>query len=213
MWLAALLSLALLPALSSSGKARNILMIVVDDLRPQIKAYGVPWMVTPHIDRLASQGVLFERAYVQQSICSPTRNSFLSGRYPDKTRTWNFIDDFRSGSPSGLKWTALPEFFRTQGFFVTGAGKVYHPNHPPNDDQNRSWSEQYLRNPPGAVPSACTCGGSGWPPHGQASCEGLAASSCGDENTASWAVGKLRMAANGTLSSEPGPQPPFFIGE
>ena len=44
----------------------------------------------------------FENAYVQQSICSPTRNSFLSGRYPDKTKTWNFIDDFRTGNPDGL---------------------------------------------------------------------------------------------------------------
>lgn len=43
-------------------------------------------MITPHIDKLAAQGVLFERAYVQQSICAPTRNSFLSGRYPDKTK-------------------------------------------------------------------------------------------------------------------------------
>eukprot|EP01052_Picozoa_sp_SAG31_P043528 SAG31_NODE_7281_length_1734_cov_2.241590_2_plen_192_part_00 len=170
MRLAALISSCLASAHragAAAAAARNILMIVVDDLRPQIKAYGVPWMVTPHIDRLAAQGMLFERAYVQQAICSPTRNSFLSGRYPDKTRTWNFIDDFRSGSPEGGSWTALPEFFRKQGFFTTGAGKVYHPNHPPNDDQNRSWSERYQRSPPGAVPSACSCGGSGWPPHGQ----------------------------------------------
>ena len=68
--------------------ARNILLIVVDDLRPQMKTYGVPWMHTPNFDKLASQGVLFENAYVQQSICSPTRNSFLSGRYPDKTKVW-----------------------------------------------------------------------------------------------------------------------------
>ncbi len=67
---------------------RNILLIVVDDLRPQMKTYGVPWMHTPNFDRLADQGVLFENAYVQQSICSPTRNSFLSGRYPDKTKVW-----------------------------------------------------------------------------------------------------------------------------
>ena len=41
-----------------------------------------------HIDAFAAESVLFEKAYVQQSICSPTRNSFLSGRYPDRTRTW-----------------------------------------------------------------------------------------------------------------------------
>eukprot|EP01047_Picozoa_sp_COSAG01_P002783 COSAG01_NODE_76_length_28332_cov_298.876992_13_plen_141_part_00 len=75
----------------SAPVATNIMLLVVDDLRPQIRAYGVDWMHTPHIDQLAAEGMLFERAYVQQSICAPTRNSFLSGRYPDKTRAWNFI--------------------------------------------------------------------------------------------------------------------------
>jgi iduronate 2-sulfatase len=75
----------------SAPVATNIMLLVVDDLRPQIRAYGVEWMHTPHIDQLAAEGMLFERAYVQQSICAPTRNSFLSGRYPDKTRAWNFI--------------------------------------------------------------------------------------------------------------------------
>ena len=131
--------------------------------------------------------MLFERAYVQQSICSPTRNSFLSGRYPDKTRTWNFIDDFRSGSREGESWTALPEFFRKKGFFVTGAGKIYHPTHPPNFDQDRSWSEKFMPT------SDCKCGGTakGFPSDGQASCEGLTDTSCNDENTATWAVEKL----------------------
>eukprot|EP01048_Picozoa_sp_COSAG05_P019621 COSAG05_NODE_3121_length_2308_cov_2.488909_2_plen_218_part_00 len=165
--------------------------------------YGVPWMHTPHIDRLASEGMLFENAYVQQSICSPTRNSFLSGRYPDKTKTWNFIDDFRSGSPEGEDWTALPEFFRNQGFFTTGAGKVYHPNHPPNYDQNRSWSEPW-----GGAFGGCACGGSGWPPHGRATCEGLENTSCADGEIATWASTRLQMAANGSLGSD---GQPFFI--
>ena len=78
-----LLLLSLLDSSSSSSaaaQARNILLIVVDDLRPQMKTYGVPWMHTPNFDKLAEQGVIFENAYVQQSICSPTRNSFLYTR-------------------------------------------------------------------------------------------------------------------------------------
>ena len=43
--------------------------------------------------------------YVQQPICSPSRNSFLSGRYPEKTGVWNFINSFREGD--GTSWTAL----------------------------------------------------------------------------------------------------------
>lgn len=60
---------------------KNVLLIVVDDLRPQLGSYGLGFMQTPNMDALAAQGTLFERAYVQQSICSPSRNSFLSGRY------------------------------------------------------------------------------------------------------------------------------------
>jgi arylsulfatase A-like enzyme len=67
---------------------KNVFMIVVDDMRPQTKAYGADYMHTPNLDKLASEGAMFENAYVQQSICSPTRNSFLSGRLPDKTKTW-----------------------------------------------------------------------------------------------------------------------------
>ena len=89
--------------------------MVVDDLRPQIKSFGpgLDFMHTPNLDQLAAEGVVFDRAYVQQSICSPSRNSFLSGRSPDKTKTWNFIDSFRD---VGEAWTALPEFFRDHGY-------------------------------------------------------------------------------------------------
>eukprot|EP00040_Diaphanoeca_grandis_P003964 m.26542 g.26542 ORF g.26542 m.26542 type:complete len:548 (-) comp15441_c0_seq1:72-1715(-) len=186
---------------SDVSRNNNILMIVVDDLRAQLGAYGLDYMHTPHLDKMAAEGVLFERAYVQQAICSPTRNSFLSGRYPDKTKTWNFIDDFREVGV-GDKWTALPEFFRDNGYFTTGAGKVYHPNKPPNNDQNRSWSEEWL-----GTFGSCPCGGHGWPPKGSATCENVdtSATGCEDDNIVIAVSERLRMAANGTLGD--GKQP------
>jgi iduronate 2-sulfatase len=184
----------------------NVLMIIVDDLRPQVNAYGVPWMQTPNIDKLAGSGVLFENAYVQQAICSPTRNSFLSGRVPDKTKTWNFINDFREVGV-GDKWTALPEFFRKQGYWTTGAGKIYHPGHPPNFDQNRSWSEKW----PGDF-GGCDCGGTHkpWPPGGQATCEGLDPKGlvCSDDKITKLVVGQIEQAAAGALGD--GTQPWFI---
>ena len=65
---------------------RNVLLIVVDDLRPNIAAHGSKLMVTPHMDALAASGVLFQRAYAQYSLCGPSRTSFLSGRRPDVLR-------------------------------------------------------------------------------------------------------------------------------
>eukprot|EP00039_Didymoeca_costata_P024040 m.9058 g.9058 ORF g.9058 m.9058 type:complete len:519 (+) comp4000_c0_seq1:127-1683(+) len=162
---------------------QNILMIVVDDLRPQIGAYGVDYMHTPNIDKLAADGVLFEHAYSQQAICSPTRNSFLSGRYPDKTKVYNFFDNFRNGSDDGTSWIALPEFFKRNGYYTTGAGKIYHPNHPPHFDNDRSWTTPWLGDF-----GFCTCA-----PAKQASCEGLnlPVSQCQDEIIVSAVVEQL----------------------
>ena len=199
----------------SIGRLANVLLIIVDDLRPELGCYGASAMrlpngssTTPHIDALAQQGALFERAFVQQSICGPSRNSFLSGRYPDKTKSWNFDNSFRD-SAEGKKWTALPEFFRRHGFFTTGAGKAYHPNLPPKFDGNRSWSEPW----DAAGTRACNCPLSPGvvmpkPGQGQASCEGLVDNGCMDDDIVDIVTTKLWAAANGTLGN--GSQP-FFI--
>eukprot|EP00035_Acanthoeca_spectabilis_P013240 m.243633 g.243633 ORF g.243633 m.243633 type:complete len:530 (-) comp15837_c0_seq6:807-2396(-) len=180
---------------TSTPTRHNILMIVVDDLRPQIGAYGESYMRTPNMDKLASEGIIFTRAYVQQSICGPTRNSFLSGRYPDKTKSWNFLDHFREPGV-GDTWTALPQFFKENGYYTTGGGKIFHPNLPPNNDEPKSWSDPWI----GSFGS-CSCGGSGFPPGGQASCEGLSNVECDDSDLAEAIVGRLQMAANGSLPS------------
>ena len=63
---------------------------ISDDLRPEmLEAYGQQNMITPNFDRLASTSMVFNRAYCQQAICGPTRNSFLSGRRPQRTKAWN----------------------------------------------------------------------------------------------------------------------------
>ncbi|MCA9427419.1 MAG: sulfatase-like hydrolase/transferase [Candidatus Omnitrophica bacterium] len=66
-----------------SSKRPNVLFIAVDDLRPQLGCYGQSHIHSPSIDRLASQGLLFERAYCQQAICMASRASLLSGYRPD----------------------------------------------------------------------------------------------------------------------------------
>jgi iduronate 2-sulfatase len=115
-----------------------VLLIVVDDLRPEIAAFGETFMKTPSIDRLAKEGAAFSRAYCQQAICGPTRNSFLSGRRPQRTKSWNFIDSFREVGP---EWVSFPEFFKTHGYVTLGTGKTYHPGIPPNYDEPMSWSQ------------------------------------------------------------------------
>src|SRR3954451_1404726 len=80
-------------------KRPNVLFIVVDDLRPQLGCYGDSLAKSPNIDKLASQGLLFNRAYCQQAVCSPSRSSLLTGRRPDTTKIYNLEDHFRTFLP------------------------------------------------------------------------------------------------------------------
>eukprot|EP00035_Acanthoeca_spectabilis_P016275 m.329381 g.329381 ORF g.329381 m.329381 type:complete len:392 (+) comp16507_c1_seq4:1159-2334(+) len=80
----------------ASPTARSILYVVFDDLRPDLSAYDVDFMKTPNIQKLADTGLTFTRAYCQQSVCSPSRNSFTTGRRPNSTKVWNFINHFRN---------------------------------------------------------------------------------------------------------------------
>jgi hypothetical protein len=65
----------------------NILFILADDLGyGDLSCYGRPDYQTPHLDRLATQGVRFVNAYSASSVCTPTRCAFITGRYPARTR-------------------------------------------------------------------------------------------------------------------------------
>eukprot|EP00754_Rhynchopus_humris_P038177 Rhum_TRINITY_DN20841_c0_g1::Rhum_TRINITY_DN20841_c0_g1_i1::g.172213::m.172213/K01136/IDS; iduronate 2-sulfatase len=117
----------------------NVLLLVVDDLRPDIAInYNQTYVKTPHIDALIQEGTSFHRAYAQQAICGPTRNSFLSGRRPQHTQCWNFLNSFRDVGPD---WIPLPEHFKKKNYTTLGSGKVYHENLPPNYDEPKSWSQ------------------------------------------------------------------------
>src|SRR5512135_1891847 len=75
------------PLRASSGRPRpNVLLILADDLRPELGCYGVGTIQTPRIDRLAAEGTCFERAYCAQGVCNPSRVSLLTGLRPDTHR-------------------------------------------------------------------------------------------------------------------------------
>ncbi|XP_065192923.1 iduronate 2-sulfatase-like [Sycon ciliatum] len=127
---------------SKASSKKNVLFIVIDDLRPQLGCYGQKYMHTPNIDKLASESLVFDRAYCQFAFCAPSRNSFMTGRRPDRVKAWNFRDHFREPG-IGENWTSLPQYFKKNGYLTLGVGKLFHPGLPPNYDPP-SWSEENL---------------------------------------------------------------------
>jgi iduronate 2-sulfatase len=122
-----------LGAADAAPQKPNILFIAVDDLRPELGCYGRDYIKSPNIDRIAKQGMTFERAYCQQAVCSPSRSSLLTGTRPDTTKVWDLVTHFRDALPNVV---ALPQHFKDNGYFVQGMGKIYHPGY----DDKRSWS-------------------------------------------------------------------------
>jgi len=113
------------PVVAEASARPNILFLAVDDLRPELGAYGRAEIHSPNIDRLASEGLLFERAYVQQAVCSPSRTSLLSGLRPDAAQVWDLQTHFRDTVPDVV---TLPQHFKQNGYHAEWWGKLYHAN-------------------------------------------------------------------------------------
>lgn len=105
------------------GERMNVVMIAVDDMRPELGCYGASHVKSPNIDRLAASGLLFERAYCQQAICGPSRASLLTGLRPDSVGVHGNHAHYREKNPEIV---TLPQFFKNAGYFTTACGKINH---------------------------------------------------------------------------------------
>lgn len=111
----------------------NVLFIAVDDLRPLLGCYGDRTIRSPNIDRIAARGIVFDRAYCQQAVCSPSRSSLMTGRRPDTTKVWDLETHFRKALPDVV---TLAQHFKNHGYHTQAFGKIYHPGF----DDPPSWS-------------------------------------------------------------------------
>lgn len=116
------------------AKKPNILFIAIDDLRPELGCYDSPIAITPNIDKLAKQGLLFNRAYCQQAICSPSRASLMTGTRPDTNGVIENYTYFRDANPDII---TLPQHLRAHGYETVNMGKIYHGKF---NDSEKSWS-------------------------------------------------------------------------
>ena len=101
----------------------NILFIMVDDLRPQFAVYGRTGMVTPSLDRLAAEGVVFKRAFVNVPVCGASRASLMTGLRPTSTRFVNFLARADTDAP-GIP--ILPAQLKAAGYTTLSLGKILH---------------------------------------------------------------------------------------
>ncbi len=121
------------------AKKPNILFIAIDDLRPELGCYGSEIAISPNLDALAEGGLLFERAYCQQAICSPSRASLMTGARPETIGVIENYTYFRDLNPDLV---TLPQHFIAKGYEAVYCGKIYHGKF---TDRELSWSRDPSR--------------------------------------------------------------------
>jgi iduronate 2-sulfatase len=114
----------------------NVLLVCVDDLKPLLGCYGDKIVKSPNIDRLAARGVLFEKAFCNQAVCSPSRNALTTGLRPQTLGIYDLPTNFRKGAPDAV---TLPQHFKANGYRAEGLGKIFHVGHGNTNDE-ASWS-------------------------------------------------------------------------
>jgi iduronate 2-sulfatase len=133
----------------ASGQQPNVLLIISDDLNTRIGPYMDIDNHTPNLDRLASEGMRFSRAYCQFPLCGPSRASLMSGLYPETNGVLRNDDrpgSYRKENPELSGHPSIAGYFREQGYFTARVSKIFHMGVPggiergePGGDDPDSW--------------------------------------------------------------------------
>ena len=115
-----------------ASEKNNFLFIIVDDLRPELGCYGNKQIISPNIDRLASQGTMFSKAYCNVPVCGASRASVMTGLRPTKDRFVRYNAKAFEESGGVID---LAGIFQKHGYTTISIGKVYHER----NDYRSSW--------------------------------------------------------------------------
>src|SRR5687768_1334232 len=122
---------------AAEGARPNVLFIAVDDLNDWVGCLeGHPQAKTPQIDALAARGVNFSRAYCASPVCNPSRTALMLGLRSSTTGVYSNGNN-RRDSKVAASVPPLNTWFRQQGYYVVGAGKIYHGD----GDQYGEWDD------------------------------------------------------------------------
>ncbi len=132
----------------AQDKKYNVLFLISDDLSATaVSAYDNKVCHTPNIDQLASEGILYTKAYSQFPVCGPSRASFMSGYYPSATKTYGYVSGRKNIGPQRQTWSQL---FKDNGYYTARVSKIFHMGVPIDietgsngQDDQASWTERY----------------------------------------------------------------------
>lgn len=123
-------------AAAAHGDKPNVLLILVDDLKPTLGCFGDTTAITPRIDAPAERGMRFELSYCNQAVCAPSRFTMLLGSRPTFTGLYNLGSSLRDILPDAV---TLPQYFARFGYRTESLSEIFHVGHGNRGDP-RSWS-------------------------------------------------------------------------
>lgn len=119
----------------------NVLLILVDDLKPAIGCYGDKAAITPNIDKLAARGMRFELAYCNQAVCAPSRFTLMLGSHSTSTGLYGLGNRLRESLPNAV---TMPQYFAKHGYRTESLGKIFHIGHG-NEGDPESFSVPHFK--------------------------------------------------------------------
>jgi iduronate 2-sulfatase len=138
--------LCLFTILSYAQNKKNILLICIDDLRPELACFGADYIKSPNIDALAKKGRVFKNHYVNSPSCGPSRYTMLTGMYgaPKNDAIFKRAASIKKGVKVNL---SMPEWFRKNGYTTVSVGKV---SHHPGGLGGKDWDDPNVIEMPNA---------------------------------------------------------------
>jgi len=125
----------------------NVLLICVDDLRPELKSFGTAHVFSPNIDKLAQEGVSFLKHFVNAPSCGPSRYTLLTGQYGPASNNALFLRASKIAQRTETIDPSMPEWFRTHGYTTVSVGKV---SHHPGGRGGNDWNDSTIIEMPNA---------------------------------------------------------------
>ncbi|MEM7600234.1 MAG: sulfatase-like hydrolase/transferase, partial [Verrucomicrobiota bacterium] len=119
----------------------NVLMLLVDDLKPALGCYGDETALTPNLDALAARGIRFDAAYCNQAVCAPSRYTLMLGAHSTSTGLYGLGSELRAMLPEAV---TLPQHFENHGYRTESLGKIFHIGHG-NEGDPKSFSVPHFK--------------------------------------------------------------------